>query len=120
MTISLDITPMPYKRMTRFSKFNAEMQGYYAWRDSIRLLARSKRFELPDRFVVTFLLPMPPSWSQKKRDQLEGQPHQQKPDTNNLAKALEDALRDDDEKIWNVSATKLWAVKGGIQIQTYE
>ena len=60
---------------------------------------------------------MPKSWSRKKREQLDGQPHLQKPDLDNLAKALLDAFyRDrDDAHVWRFSAIeKRWAEEGCI------
>ncbi len=57
---------------------------------------------------------MPKSWSQKKRTQLNGQAHQQKPDKDNLEKALLDAIFDDDSRVWDGRVTKLWGEKGQI------
>ena len=45
-----------------------------------------------------------------------GQPHQQKPDADNLLKALQDAIFDDDCAIWNIQVTKLWSDKGSIEV----
>jgi Holliday junction resolvase RusA-like endonuclease len=65
---------------------------------------------------VIFHLPMPSSWSRKKRDELRGQAHQQNPDADNLFKALGDALYADDSGIWDVRITKRWADVGAIEI----
>ena len=54
--------------------------------------------------------------SQKKRAQLNGQAHQQKPDKDNLEKALLDAIFDDDSRVWDGRVTKLWGEKGQIII----
>jgi Holliday junction resolvase RusA-like endonuclease len=59
---------------------------------------------------------MPASWSQKKRDRLCGQPHQSKPDIDNLIKGFMDALLKDDARIWEVRASKVWDVSGGIEV----
>ena len=120
MVVTFDITPIGYKRMTRFSKFNPEMQAYYAYKGMVGALAVSKRFVLPDRFHVTFVLPMPPSWSKGKQSLMNGRPHQQKPDADNLLKALCDSLKTEDKTIWEVSVRKLWGRKGIITIETYE
>ena len=92
--------------------------AYWAFKDELNLKASLKRFSLPDQFTVVFHLPMPASWSQKKRLQMRGTPHQQKPDLDNCLKALTDALREDDSGIWDVAARKLWDDKGGITIYT--
>jgi len=60
---------------------------------------------------------MPQSWSKKKREQMHGQPHQQRPDLDNLLKALADAIYEDDCRIWNYrSISKRWGNEGLIAI----
>ncbi len=66
---------------------------------------------------ITFVLPMPPSWSKKKRDAMDGQPHQQKPDLDNLKKSLLDALFEDDSHIWDARTSKVWGETGMIIIE---
>lgn len=66
---------------------------------------------------ITFHLAMPASWSKRKRAEMEGQPHQQKPDVDNLAKALLDACLEEDQGVWDMRVTKVWAVSGGIEIR---
>ena len=61
-------------------------------------------------------MPMPQSWSNKKRDEMRHKPHQQKPDIDNLIKAVLDALLEDDCAVWMVEACKVWSDKGGIEI----
>lgn len=39
---------------------------------------------------------------------MKGQPHRQKPDTDNLTKALKDALWQEDSGIWKECAEKRW------------
>lgn len=65
---------------------------------------------------ITFILPMPTSWSKKKRAVMNGQAHQQKPDVDNMIKALMDALYVDDAHIWDLRVTKLWGESGQILI----
>jgi Holliday junction resolvase RusA-like endonuclease len=60
---------------------------------------------------------MPASWSVKKRDKFRGTPHRQKPDLDNLTKALLDAaLPKTDAEIWSLSAFKVWADEGSIEV----
>lgn len=47
---------------------------------------------------------------------MNGQAHQQKPDADNMIKALMDALYADDAHIWDLRVTKLWGVTGQILI----
>lgn len=120
MRVDFDITPMGAPRMNRADawKGRAVVLRYRLFRDTLRLQARNLGFALPDSFVATFYLPMPPSWSEKKKQLMDGKPHQQKPDASNLLKALEDALRTDDERIWDPHPRKFWARKGRIVIDT--
>ena len=65
---------------------------------------------------VIFHLPMPPSWSKAKRAKMDGMPHKQKPDIDNLFKALADSIYDDDCQIWKISAEKRWSIIGQIEV----
>lgn len=87
---------------------------YRAFADELRLKYRE---DLPDDVHMTFYLPMPKSWSKKKRDLMRGQPHQQKPDFDNLAKSVADALREDDSTIWRCLVDKYWADEAAIDIR---
>lgn len=61
---------------------------------------------------------MPKSWSGKKRAQMAGKPHQQRPDRDNLEKALLDALFSEDCAVWDGRTTKVWGETGQIIITT--
>jgi Holliday junction resolvase RusA-like endonuclease len=67
---------------------------------------------------ITFILPMPKSWSKRKRADMDGQPHQQRPDADNLCKAIFDAVYDEDCGIWDFRVTKLWGEEGAIIIDS--
>lgn len=86
---------------------------YRAFADELRLKYRE---DLPSELSLVFHLPMPPSWSQKKRAEMAGKPHQQKPDFDNLAKAVCDALASEDSYIWRCHVEKYWAEEGAIDI----
>ncbi|MBT9425870.1 RusA family crossover junction endodeoxyribonuclease [Enterobacter oligotrophicus] len=60
---------------------------------------------------------MPKSWSKKKRTAMYGQPHQVKPDLDNLTKSLLDALFEDDAHIWDARTSKIWGETGMIIIE---
>ncbi len=62
--------------------------------------------------LITVWLPMPPSWSQKKKAQLNGKIVQQKPDWDNLAKAVGDALLKDDSILGGGTCWKFWCYEG--------
>ena len=108
------ITPVPKPRQTRSDRWKKRpaVIRYRAFADECRL-----RIKQPlDGATVVFYLPMPKSWSKKKKAALVGQPHRQKPDLDNLMKALGDALYGDDSTIAAICLSKVWAVEGGIEI----
>lgn len=91
---------------------------YWAWKDQLVAEAtRNGLSDLPGRFKVTFSLPMPDSWSKSKRSAMEGKPHQQKFDLDNLLKALQDCLCKSDSHIYEVHAIKRWSYTGWIKIE---
>ena len=110
------ITPMGAPRMTRADAWRVPVRDcvarYRAFKDEVRLRAVS--LENGDR--VVFVLPMPVSWSKKKKAEMCGKPHQQKYDLDNLCKALMDALFQDDSHIWKLSIEKIWGYTGEIRI----
>ena len=69
-----------------------------------------------DEADITFYIPMPKSWAKKKKRLMLGEPHRQKPDLDNLIKALGDALYGDDSYIASIKASKEWSYDGGISI----
>ncbi len=116
MTKEYLITPVPKPRMTRSDKWKKRdcVVRYYAFKDEVQ----ANKITLPESdYHVTFILPMPKSWSKKKKQEMNGKPHQQKPDKDNLEKALLDAIFDDDCKIWDGRVTKLWGEVGKIVIK---
>jgi len=113
------VTPMAKPRMTRSDKWKQRecVLRYRAYKDQLRL----RQIQVPEGGVrITFVLPMPASWSKKKRAEMMLQPHQQTPDVDNLHKGLLDALFVDDCKVWDHWITKIWGESGAIQIETFE
>ncbi|NJL03279.1 MAG: RusA family crossover junction endodeoxyribonuclease, partial [Spirulinaceae cyanobacterium SM2_1_0] len=73
---------------------------------------------LPPAPWLWFLLPMPTSWSVRKKAANCNKRHQKRPDLDNLVKALLDSVFRDssDAHVWDIRATKLWAKTGAIVI----
>lgn len=110
-----NITPVPKPRMTRRDKWEKRpcVLRYFAFKDECRL----KKVELSeDGNKIIFVMPMPKSWSLKKKRAMDGSPHQQKPDADNLLKAIYDAVFDDDAKVWRMYCEKRWGFTGKIVI----
>lgn len=109
------ITPVPKPRMTRRDKWMERecVMRYRAFADECRL--RNVRLTESGYHVIC-VMPMPASWSQRKRSEMRGNPHQQKPDKDNLEKALLDAIYDDDSHVWDGRLTKIWGDRGAIVV----
>lgn len=98
----------------RWAKRPAVMR-YYDFCDELRLRYKG---DLPASLGLEFYIVMPKSWSKKKQAAMDHQPHQQKPDIDNLCKAVMDALAPDDSYIHLLHAAKYWtAVRPGIVIK---
>lgn len=107
------ITPVPKPRMTQRDKWKKRpaVMRYLAFADEVRLYG----VQVPESgYHITFVLPMPKSWSKRKKDEMNGKPHQQKPDLDNILKALLDAVFEDDCMVWDGRATKIWGECGEI------
>lgn len=111
-----DITPVGKPRMThrdRRGDKRPAVAKYHAFKDEVRL-KKVKLAYWGEHYI--FSIPMPKSWSKTKKMMHYGTPHMQTPDTDNLVKALLDAVFDDDSKVWDFRATKLWAYEGEIEV----
>lgn len=118
--IVLNITPIPKPRMTQRDRWAKRpvVLRYHGYADELRRLWGGE--PVPDVFWITFYMPMPSSWSQKKKQQMDGEPHQQRPDVDNLLKAFLDALCDDDSFVWDVRSRKLWSSQPRIEVTILE
>lgn len=107
-----DITPMGKPRMTQRDRWKKRpvVLRYHAFKDEVRL----KKVELPESYHIIFVLPMPKTWSKKKKEAMKGTAHQQTPDKDNLEKALLDALHTNDAHIWTGCVSKIWGYEGKI------
>jgi Holliday junction resolvase RusA-like endonuclease len=106
---------MAAPRMTRADawKKRPAVMAYWAFRDELRL----RKVEIPIPCRMIFLLPMPTSWSRRKRMEMSWTPHTVRPDIDNLVKALLDALLAQDGHVWSVWAEKRWSMNPGIRIE---
>lgn len=115
-----DIAPVAKPRMTRRDKRGDKrpcVARYHAFKDECKL----KKVEVPESGAhITFYLPMPKSWSEVQKTIHMWEQHQQKPDVDNLLKALLDACYLDDSSVWDVRVTKRWTEykTGWISIET--
>lgn len=101
------ICPIAKPRMTRSDRWKKRncVVKYFGYKDRLKEL----NINLPIPAKVTFFLPMPPSWKRQKCEDMNGKPHKQTPDVDNLLKGLLDALYEDDSAVWSVWPEKRWA-----------
>lgn len=116
-TKTFKVNPVGKPRMSQSDKWNWKNRPcvlrYYQYK--AKLQSQANGFKVPDSFYhLVFYIPMPKSWSKRKKEEMNGKPHQQKPDKDNLEKAFLDALCSEDSYIWDGRVTKIWAYEGKI------
>jgi len=110
------IKPVSKPRMTRSDKWKKRdcVVRYWEFKDEVKknniILKKSNSH-------IIFTIPMPKSWSEKKKKENNQKPHEARPDVDNLCKAIMDAVLDEDCKIWDIRITKLWGYDGFIEIK---
>ena len=126
--ITLPVTPVPAPRQVRSDAWYPRpiVTRYNQFKDVIRLV---HKVDIPLDTVhvdLVFELPMPKSWSKKRRAQMDGRYHGQRPDLDNLVKAFIDAAMfdlvtgkpQDDSFISSIAASKHWSEEGSIAYAT--
>lgn len=119
-TVAFYLMPVAKPRQTRRDRWAKRpcVVAYRAFADELRLLAKRYSFALENGLAYEFHLPMPASWSKKKRAEKLGQLHDQKPDLDNLIKAVWDALAEEDKAIAHIAgAKKVWSEQAAIIIR---
>lgn len=124
-----DVIPMGAVRMTVSDKWKTNpdhpdprkrqrksVKEYFSFKTLLKSHANIMNFKLYETIEAVYFIPMPDSWSKKKKELMNGMPHKTKPDTDNITKAVKDALLKDDSVVWYEVAEKRWAYKGSILI----
>lgn len=109
------IKPVAKPRMTRRDKWQTRpcVASYRVFKDC----CRDASVRLPaSGATVIFCLPMPKSWSAKRRGEMDGTEHRQTPDLDNMIKALMDATRAQDSVVSSISAYKIWSQAAGFAV----
>lgn len=114
-----EIEPNTKPRMTRADKWKKRpcVLQYRAFCDELRLRAKMQNFKLDAKYKICFYFAMPENWSKKKKNIMMGLPHQSTPDLDNLIKAINDALLEQDKIVYHFEASKWWGEKNKIVIQ---
>jgi Holliday junction resolvase RusA-like endonuclease len=124
----IPIIPMGAVRTTQKQKFVDERaKRYHTYKQQIAFLAKQHirtPSNCPILAEITFYMPMPQSWSQKKKDRYNGSIHRSKPDIDNLIKGLFDSLNKiawkDDNQVYEVHCKKMYSYNPGIGIEIWE
>lgn len=124
-----DVIPVGAVRMTQSDRWKTNpnhpdpnkrqrksVTQYFNFKNTLVWQAKEMGFELSKCFDAVFLIPMPDSWSGKKKERMNGMPCEVKPDIDNCIKGFFDALRENDSDIWYSKSEKRWAYKGSIII----
>ena len=115
--------PAPRPRVTKYGTYNDK--AYTNYKKALRLVAQRQikaPLEGAIKMSIVFQFKKPKSWSKKKREAAFW--HTQKPDADNLAKAVKDALNGlayrDDSQICDMDLVKIWGENDRITIELGE
>jgi len=112
--------PIGKPRMTRRDKW-AKLPvviSYHQWADKAREQVR--HITLPSEPIslsIRAYFAIPQSWSKRKRMQMVGQPHRQKPDWDNIAKAIQDIFWEKDQMVAFGHVEKFWDDGNGARVE---
>ena len=122
-----DVIPMGAVRMTQSDRWKVNpnhadpqkrqrksVKAYFDFKNTLKLQANIMNFQLGEYLDAVYFIPMPDSWSEKKKEKMNGLPCKVKPDLDNITKAIKDSLKKNDSDIWWEKAEKRWAFKGSI------
>jgi Holliday junction resolvase RusA-like endonuclease len=114
--------PVGKPRMTQRDKWQQRHRvvRYRAWADAVRLAASLSSEKVPNEPVSVFArayLPIPKSATKRREQELKGQNHRQKPDADNILKALTDSLFKRDEGICEMHIQKFWDDGAGPRVE---
>ena len=76
-----------------FVRTKRYLEKYFQYKDNLAAHGEKIGFIMPqDAFFLWFFMPMPKSWTKKKKAAMAFKLHKNKKDTDNLSKAIKDAL----------------------------
>lgn len=135
MTVTFTIHGTPFAKQRPRSGFNkhigravtfntAANEAFEGTVSSIAAGLFSAPLEGPVSVTVEAIFCPAPSWSKKRRAAAMGQPHTQKPDCDNIAKAILDGLNRiawaDDAQVADSRVTKRWGERAETRVTVEE
>lgn len=118
-TWKIELTPMAKPRMTQADKWKKRpvVLRWRAYKDELRFVHKVNLDGFIDLEII-YCIPMPKSWTKKKKDLHRNRLHQQVPDCDNLTKAILDAgCTKSDAHIAIINESKYWTDTGCIYIK---
>ena len=104
-----DVVPMGAVRMTQSDRWKTNprhvdpnkrqrevVTQYFEYKNKVLEQAREMKFELPEVLEIVFCVPMPFTWSEKKKVRNNKLPVKKRPDIDNYVKAFMDAMSNED------------------------
>lgn len=91
-----------------------EVTRYFAFQNELWAQAKAMGVTVPNKFEIVFLVPMPSSWSDKKKNKYNKMPCKTRPDIDNYLKAFMDTLKLEDGSVWACPPQKIYAFNGSI------
>ena len=118
--ITVYIKPVGKPRMTQRDKWAKRpcVLRYWAFSDEFKIrIGKSSIYQTNGELSWKAVFAMPNSWSKSKKFLMKGLPHRQKPDRDNIDKAILDSLFKEDSNIHKGSIEKIWDDGKGERIE---
>lgn len=122
MTRQFAVIPLePFgKARPRVTRGNTYMPHEYTRaRDTLRLMFGAVTVAPPWALHVTAVRAIPRSWPARRRAAMAGAWCASKPDADNIAGAVMDALFEDDAAVVAVTCRKIWGATGALEIEIW-
>jgi Holliday junction resolvase RusA-like endonuclease len=123
----IPVEPMGAVRMTQMGKFKSpSARRYLLYKSHLQWQAKLQgKGEFypsgPLEVDIKFIMPIPDSYSKKKKASLIGEYHIKKPDTDNLVKGVFDSLNkilwQDDNQVSKIKAIKVYGNSPRIEVE---
>ncbi|MFK7696410.1 RusA family crossover junction endodeoxyribonuclease [Paenibacillus sp. HJGM_3] len=128
MSNYIEIAPRGAVRMTQKGKFmDKSAMAYLSYKNEIGYKLREmypEPMKTPVAVNMTFWMPIPSSGSKRQQFEMNGRPHQKRPDIDNLIKGFFDAANkivwQDDNLVVKCTAQKRYAEQPGIEFEIEE
>jgi Holliday junction resolvase RusA-like endonuclease len=109
--LTVPVAPVPKPRQSPADRWrpSPRVLRYRAFADAVRAFVGPPPC-LVASVELVFFLPAPKARRRGAKALREGSPHTLRPDTDNLVKAVLDALWEHDSGVWRITAEKRWTL----------